>query len=163
MGDQRYWDLAYGLSWEQRRPHVAYWLGKPITMADMDHIERYLGAHPLQRSAVDNLLSESFQVAKGGKAEMGINDGQPLQGIAPPGEPVHTAACAKNANDTQVGGNHYRGRNVQHWDYAWQLPYLEGAATAYLDRHREKGGKQDLQKAIHFIQKMIEVYYPDPK
>ena len=65
------------------------------------------------------------------------------------------------ADDIQIGGSHYKSRKVQHWTYAAQLPYLEGLATKYLDRHRLKGGKQDLLKAIHTIEKMIEEYYPD--
>lgn len=65
------------------------------------------------------------------------------------------------ADDIQIGGNHYKKRKVQHWTYASQLPYLEGLATKYIDRHASKGGKQDLLKAIHTIEKMIEEYYPD--
>lgn len=64
-----------------------------------------------------------------------------------------------SANEKQIGGTHYKGRKIQHWDYAAQLPYLEGLATKYIDRHRRKGGKQDLLKAIHTIEKMIEEYY----
>ena len=66
------------------------------------------------------------------------------------------------ANEKQIGGRHYKDRKIQHWDYAAQLPYLEGLATKYIDRHARKGGKQDLLKAIHTIEKMIEEYYPDP-
>ena len=67
-----------------------------------------------------------------------------------------------SANEKQIGGGHYKGRKIQHWDYAAQLPYLEGLATKYIDRHARKGGREDLQKAIHTIEKMIEEYYPDP-
>lgn len=68
-----------------------------------------------------------------------------------------------SANDKQIGGRHYKERKIQHWDYAAQLPYLEGLATKYIDRHRRKGGKEDLLKAIHTIEKMIEEYYPESK
>lgn len=67
-----------------------------------------------------------------------------------------------NANEKQIGGRHYKDRKIQHWDYAAQLPYLEGLATKYIDRHARKGGKEDLLKAIHTIEKMIEEYYPTP-
>ena len=67
-----------------------------------------------------------------------------------------------NANEKQIGGRHYKDRKIQHWDYAAQLPYLEGLATKYIDRHARKGGKEDLLKAIHTIEKMIEEYYPAP-
>jgi Protein of unknwon function (DUF3310) len=51
---------------------------------------------------------------------------------------------------------------IQHWDFvvANNIPYLEAQAIKYIYRHAKKGGKQDLEKAKHFIEKMIEVYYP---
>lgn len=66
-----------------------------------------------------------------------------------------------SANEKQIGGLHYKDRKIQHWDYAAQLPYLEGLATKYIDRHARKGGKEDLLKAIHTLEKMIEEYYPE--
>lgn len=65
------------------------------------------------------------------------------------------------ANDKQVAGRHYRGQKVQTWDFVSQneIPYLDGNAIKYIARHREKGGKEDLEKAIHYIEKMIEFYY----
>lgn len=65
------------------------------------------------------------------------------------------------ANDTQVGGDHYRrGQGHQHWDLVEinGLGYLEGCATKYLTRWREKGGVQDLEKAHHYTQKLLELH-----
>lgn len=73
-------------------------------------------------------------------------------------------------NDRQVGGSHYKdstgkcphcGGDVQHWDWGGSLPGLEYAATKYIARHRSKRGKEDLEKAIHYIQKLIEREYPE--
>jgi hypothetical protein len=63
-------------------------------------------------------------------------------------------------NSTQVGGDHYRGSDYQHWDHieAFGHGYLEGCATKYIMRWRQKGGVQDLQKACHYIDKMISLY-----
>jgi len=60
-------------------------------------------------------------------------------------------------NDYQVGGNHYPSE-IQHWDYclANNLPYMEGQITKYVTRWRKKNGIQDLQKAQHFLAKLIE-------
>lgn len=68
-------------------------------------------------------------------------------------------ACPMSANDTQVGGAHYRDKKIQTWDYIVQneIPYLEGCAIKYLSRWRDKGGIEDLRKAQHYIQKLIEV------
>ncbi len=64
-----------------------------------------------------------------------------------------------SANETQVGGTHYKQFQYETWDVIldWQLGYLDGNAVKYLSRWRHKGGVQDLQKALHYIQKLIEV------
>lgn len=63
------------------------------------------------------------------------------------------------ANDRQVGGNHYNKLAIQPWDYvaANGLGFFEGNAIGYLTRFRDKNGIADLEKAIHFIEKLIEV------
>ncbi len=63
-----------------------------------------------------------------------------------------------NANSRQVGGEHYKGA-IQHWDYALlalENRYLEGNVTKYVARHRKKAGLQDLEKALHYLDKLIE-------
>jgi hypothetical protein len=62
------------------------------------------------------------------------------------------------ANDTQVGGEHYKNKAVQPWDYIHRngLGYLEGCVVKYVSRWREKGGVADLEKAQHYLAKLIE-------
>ena len=69
------------------------------------------------------------------------------------------AAKRQTANDTQVGGAHYKQHTYETWDVIldWNLGYLDGNAVKYLSRWRSKGGVQDLKKAAHYIQKLIEV------
>lgn len=64
-----------------------------------------------------------------------------------------------SANDRQEGGSHYRSV-YQHWDFVLDanLGYLEGNATKYVSRHWKKGGLADIQKAIHYVDKLIEVH-----
>lgn len=65
------------------------------------------------------------------------------------------------ANDIQIGGNHYKQfKGMEPWDVitGWELGYLEGTALKYISRWKHKNGVQDLEKAIHFLQKAIEVY-----
>lgn len=61
------------------------------------------------------------------------------------------------ANDRQVGGRHY-AKPIQHWDYvvAQNLGYFEGQITKYVSRWRDKNGLEDLHKAKHFLDKLIE-------
>lgn len=63
-----------------------------------------------------------------------------------------------SANEKQVAGNHYKAP-IECWDYiiANNLGYLEGTAIKYITRWRKKNGIEDIRKAIHFLEKLIEV------
>ncbi len=63
------------------------------------------------------------------------------------------------ANDIQFGGDHYKSQVIQPWDYITSndLGFLEGNAVKYLSRFRQKNGIEDLKKARHYIDKLIEV------
>ena len=64
------------------------------------------------------------------------------------------------ANSKQEGGTHYKKYgDLQPWDVvlAWNLGYLEGTALKYIARWKDKNGVQDIKKAIHFLEKLIEV------
>jgi hypothetical protein len=67
-----------------------------------------------------------------------------------------------SANDKQVDGEHYK-LEIQPWDYITlnRLGYLEGNIIKYVTRHKEKHGVKDLEKAKHYIDKLIEVEYGD--
>jgi hypothetical protein len=65
-----------------------------------------------------------------------------------------------SANNIQVGGDHYKQfKGHEPWDVitAWGLGYLDGTAVKYLARWQHKGGVEDIKKAIHFLQKLLEV------
>ena len=67
---------------------------------------------------------------------------------------------ARHANDIQYGGTHYKQfKGHEPWDVitAWGLGYLDGTAVKYIARWKHKNGIEDLKKAIHFLQKTIEV------
>lgn len=58
----------------------------------------------------------------------------------------------------QIGGSHYGGGEIQHWDFVVRCldnRYLEGNATKYLDRWQKKEGLQDLKKARSYVSKLI--------
>lgn len=62
-------------------------------------------------------------------------------------------------NAVQIGGDHYKSKAIQPWDYiaSNNLGYLEGNIVKYVSRWKDKGGVQDLEKAMHYLQKLIEV------
>jgi hypothetical protein len=63
------------------------------------------------------------------------------------------------ANDIQIAGTHYKDKKIQPWDFivANGLSFLEGNVVKYVCRHNSKGGLDDLKKAQHYLQKLIEV------
>lgn len=75
-----------------------------------------------------------------------------------------STANASSALVRQEGGDHYKNMGVQPWEAleAWLTPeeyrgYHKGVAISYLARERQKGGDQDIKKAVHHLQRLIEV------
>ena len=60
-------------------------------------------------------------------------------------------------DDKQIGGDHYAKHKIQPWDIIdeYGLNYYEGNIIKYVLRHRDKNGLQDLQKASHYLEKLI--------
>lgn len=76
--------------------------------------------------------------------------------------PVVQATSPSLANHEQVGGDHYRKMPVQLWDYVAsnRMGYLEGNIIKYVTRWSRKGGVEDLEKARHYLEKLIELQGP---
>lgn len=65
--------------------------------------------------------------------------------------------------DKQVGGSHYKDMAIQPWEAleAWMTPeeyrgYHKGVAIGYLAREQKKGGDEDIRKAIHHLERLVE-------
>lgn len=63
------------------------------------------------------------------------------------------------AFERQEGGDHYRQMAIQPVEYIHRngIPFIEGCVIKYISRWRAKGGLQDLEKARHFIDLLIEL------
>jgi len=63
-----------------------------------------------------------------------------------------------SALNKQVGGSHYKVGAIQPIEYIEEnnLGYHEGNVVKYITRWRDKNGIQDLEKAIHYIELLIE-------
>ena len=61
----------------------------------------------------------------------------------------------------QIGGNHYKKMKIQPSKFVIEnkLLFPEGNVIKYICRHPYKGGKEDLEKAKHFIDMIIERDY----
>jgi hypothetical protein len=62
---------------------------------------------------------------------------------------------------SQVGGDHYSKMKIQPLEYSManNLNACEHSVVKYVSRHRSKNGKQDLEKAIDMLQKLIAFEY----
>ena len=70
---------------------------------------------------------------------------------------------SESALNVQIAGTHYRNFVIQPVEFITKndLTFLEGCVIKRVCRHRAKNGKEDLLKAIHELQLMIEMEYPD--
>lgn len=64
-----------------------------------------------------------------------------------------------SALNKQEGGQHYKGKAIQPVQYihANGLGFCEGNVVKYITRWREKGGKADLLKVIHYVELLMEL------
>ena len=65
----------------------------------------------------------------------------------------------------QEGGAHYKDLAIGPTEYSQKnkLGCCESAVVKYVTRHRSKNGKEDIKKAIHFLEMLLEIDYPDNK
>ena len=63
--------------------------------------------------------------------------------------------------EKQVGGKHYRNMKIQpaHFINENKLLFAEGNAIKYICRHSVKGKEQDIKKAIHYLEMILERDY----
>jgi hypothetical protein len=73
-----------------------------------------------------------------GKIEDGVSDASPMA--------------------VQIGGDHYKKYAIQPAEYALRngLGFVEANVVKYTTRWRNKGGVEDLRKAIHYLEMLIE-------
>jgi len=67
--------------------------------------------------------------------------------------------------DVQIGGNHYKKLKIQPTEFihANEIPFIEGNIIKYVIRHRDKNGIEDLKKARHYIDLLIQFEYENTK
>ena len=67
-----------------------------------------------------------------------------------------------SAYNKQIGGSHYKDMTIQPSEFINKnnLPFAEGNAIKYICRHKHKGERQDLEKAKHYIDMILERDYP---
>jgi hypothetical protein len=66
-----------------------------------------------------------------------------------------------SALDKQEGGDHYKTMKIQPVEFCQRngLNFCESSAIKYICRHKRKNGAEDIRKAIHFLELLLEVEY----
>ena len=64
-----------------------------------------------------------------------------------------------SALNEQVGGGHYKDMAIQPVEYIHRngLGFIEGCVIKYVSRWKQKNGLEDLKKAKHFLELLIEL------
>lgn len=130
-------------------------------MTKADKIRRYLAKGMTVRQIVDKLEcapSEVYRLRVKPKQKAGI-DLAPLKTEDAPTS-FDILAPVPTANDIQIGGSHYnKYGKLQPWDayWMWNLNPFQAAVLKYTVRYRDKEGINDLQKARHYLDKLIEL------
>ena len=67
-----------------------------------------------------------------------------------------------SAHKKQIGGDHYKRMAIQpsHYIVKNKLGWYEGNIVKYITRHSIKGGRQDIEKVIHYAELLLEDKYP---
>lgn len=65
-----------------------------------------------------------------------------------------------NPYKKQVAGNHYKDFKIQPIEFILKnnISFCEGNVIKYICRYKTKGGLQDLEKAKHYIELLINNY-----
>jgi len=63
--------------------------------------------------------------------------------------------------EKQVAGSHYKDMVITPTEYivANQIPWMEGNVIKYISRHKCKNGAEDIKKAIHYLELLLERDY----
>lgn len=88
-----------------------------------------------------------------------------LQETAGTQQPRVSRRIDGSAFDRQEGGSHYADFEIQPSEFilANGLGFVEGNVIKYVCRHRNKHGAEDLRKAIHYIEMLLETEYGEAR
>lgn len=72
-----------------------------------------------------------------------------------------TTVTVPKATHKQIGGNHYKNYEIQPVEFAMKnnLNLCQANVVKYIVRYKDKGGREDLLKARHYIDLLLEYEY----
>jgi hypothetical protein len=123
---------------------------------------------PLSETVLNTLRAEHAASIRPLVAEVVLTDecsGPTIADLIADGHLATPESTPASALDSQVAGDHYKKLGMyQPWQVlaAWMTPEeLKGAAKkdaiGYLAREADKGGREDIEKAVHTLQIYLEL------
>ncbi len=69
----------------------------------------------------------------------------------------------ESALDRQEGGDHYKDMVIQPIEFCFrnEIPCIEATVIKYVVRHQVKNGSDDIRKAIHLLELLLELEYEE--
>lgn len=100
--------------------------------------------------SIDKIKPEDYEAEE--KCDFGKNMGDDIS------DQEWDKQIDAKASNRQVGGDHYKKLAIQPAEYCYRnnLNNLESEAISYITRNRFKNGREDLEKAIHSLQILLE-------
>jgi hypothetical protein len=111
------------------------------------------------------LFSEDAWFVNDGRQHSDITYSIPRDGAGREGFAVvieqEDAATDLTPKDVQIGGAHYKDLPIQPIEYCIRnnIPFAEGNVIKYVTRWRKKNGIEDLKKARHMLDILIQEAY----
>lgn len=101
---------------------------------------------------------------KKGQKVTEINRKTTFYALPEQGKPAEVKAEVNPLN-RQEGGSHYKDNAIQPVEFiqANKLNFLEGCVVKRICRHRRKNGAEDIRKAIHELELLLALEYPEGK
>lgn len=116
---------------------------------------------PQTEQPVDKPLEdweEDIQFPEYDDCDQTATDGETVEGV------VRVNSTTPSSLEIQHGGKHYKNLAIQPAEYNHknEIPFCAAEAIKYLTRYRAKNKEEDIRKAIHFCQMIMEFDYDIP-
>ena len=141
-------------------PKKVYYGGQEVEYP----VRAFAGNDPVTKEDLDELFAdgsftspEGYDTYEEYMAKKDLYDEQRMNII---GQNGNDGLHYDSAFDKQVDGTHYKECAIQPIQYIVKngLGFLEGNVIKYVTRHKQKNGKSDVQKAIHYLELLLETY-----
>mgnify|MGYP005606205587 FL=1 len=143
---------------ENRLGHESPWVhhGYEFLLQDQTAVSSFGRYWPHRES--ENDLVELVQVNLVGSLRDDLADYEQAEAEKAKVDGLAAAHAEQSANATQVGGDHYKTQVIQPWDFIASngIGFLAGNVVKYVARYKAKNGMEDLKKARHYLDKLIE-------